>query len=105
MEDKKSVGHLYEDAEIFQSSILEARQVEHAGEVRAAEERARVIHKQKKVCFRNLAAVVCVFIRLHSRDLVVNLRRCVHEISSGLRSYSNLRIPALRAVAFFQGVI
>lgn len=49
MEDKVAVAHMYEDAEVFQSSILEARQMEHAEEVRAAEERARLLHKQKKV--------------------------------------------------------
>lgn len=48
MEEKRAVAHMYEDADVFQSSILEARQVEHAEEVRAAEERARQIHKQKK---------------------------------------------------------
>ena len=49
MVDKKAVGNMYEDAEVFQSSILEARQAEHAQEMLAAEERARAHRKQKKV--------------------------------------------------------
>lgn len=49
MVDKKDVGNMYDDAEVFQSSILEARQVEHAAEMMAAEERARAHRKQKKV--------------------------------------------------------
>lgn len=49
MQDKKAVLHMYSDAEVFQSSILECRQAEHAAEVVAAEERARIHHKQKKV--------------------------------------------------------
>lgn len=49
MVDKKAVGNMYEDAQVFQSSILESRQAEHAAEVMAAEERARVHRKQKKV--------------------------------------------------------
>lgn len=49
MIDKKDVASMYEDAEVFQSNILESRQAEHASEVRAAEERARAHHKQKKV--------------------------------------------------------
>lgn len=54
MEDKVAVAHMYEEAEVFQSSILESRQVEHAAEVHAAEERARIYQKQKKVrrCFK-----------------------------------------------------
>lgn len=49
MVDKQAVLHMYSDAEVFQSSILESRQVEHAAEVEAAEERARIHVKQKKV--------------------------------------------------------
>lgn len=49
MVDKKAVAAMYEDAEVFQSSILESRQAEHAAEVMAAEERARAHRKQKKV--------------------------------------------------------
>lgn len=49
MVDKEAVGVMYEDAEVFQSSILESRQAEHAAEVIAAEERARAHRKQKKV--------------------------------------------------------
>ncbi|CAM9541220.1 unnamed protein product [Ectocarpus fasciculatus] len=49
MVDKKAVTNMYEDAEVFQSSILESRQAEHAAEVIAAEERARAFQKQKKV--------------------------------------------------------
>lgn len=49
MEEKRGVAHMYEDAELFQTSILQAKELEHAEEVRAAEERARQIHKQKKV--------------------------------------------------------
>lgn len=49
MVDKKAVDNMYEDAEVFQSSILEARQADHAAEVMAAEERARAHRKQKKV--------------------------------------------------------
>ena len=49
MEEKKAVGHMYQDAEVFQAMILESRQAEHAAEVQEAEERARVLHKQKKV--------------------------------------------------------
>ncbi|CAM9635039.1 unnamed protein product [Pylaiella littoralis] len=48
MVDKEAVGVMYEDAEVFQSSILESRQAEHAAEVIAAEERARAHRKQKK---------------------------------------------------------
>lgn len=51
MVDKKAVGNMYDDAEVFQSSILEARQAEHAAEIMAAEERARAHRKQKKVRF------------------------------------------------------
>lgn len=49
MVDKKAVVNMYEDAEVFQSSILETRQVEHKAELIAAEERARATRKQKKV--------------------------------------------------------
>lgn len=49
MVDKTAVAAMYEDAEVFQSSILESRQAEHAAEVIAAEERARTHRKQKKV--------------------------------------------------------
>lgn len=49
MVDKKAVANMYEDAKVFQSSILEARQAEHAAEMIAAEERARAHRKQKKV--------------------------------------------------------
>ncbi|CAM9860499.1 unnamed protein product, partial [Ectocarpus sp. 13 AM-2016] len=49
MVDKKAVSNMYEDAEVFQSNILESRQAEHAAEVIAAEERARAFQKQKKV--------------------------------------------------------
>lgn len=49
MVDKKAVANMYDDAEVFQSSILEARQAEHAAEMMAAEERARAHRKQKKV--------------------------------------------------------
>lgn len=48
MVDKKAVANMYEDAEVFQSNILESRQAEHAAEVIAAEERARAFQKQKK---------------------------------------------------------
>lgn len=49
MVDKIAVECMHEDADIFQSSILESRQAEHAAEVHAAEERARILHRQKKV--------------------------------------------------------
>lgn len=49
MEEKKAVAHMYDDAEMFQEMMLESRQVEHAAEVQEAEERARVLHRQKKV--------------------------------------------------------
>lgn len=49
MVDKKAAANMYDDAEMFQSSILESRQAEHAAELLAAEERARVHRKQKKV--------------------------------------------------------
>lgn len=49
MLDKIAVESMHEDADIFQSSILESRQAEHAAEVHAAEERARIQHRQKKV--------------------------------------------------------
>lgn len=49
MVDKIAVEIMHEEADIFQSSILESRQAEHAAEVHAAEERARIQHRQKKV--------------------------------------------------------
>lgn len=50
---------MYEDAEVFQSNILESRQAEHAAEVIAAEERARVFQKQKKVRLVVLVTTPC----------------------------------------------
>ncbi len=54
MVDKKAADNMYDDAEMFQSSILESRQAEHAAELLAAEERARVLRKQKKVGEKNV---------------------------------------------------
>lgn len=58
MVDKKDVANMYDDAEVFQSSILETRQAEHAAEMVAAEERARAQRKQKKVQYVKMVIIL-----------------------------------------------
>lgn len=87
IQDKSAVAHMYEDAEVFQSSILEARQLEFAEEVRVAEERAWLNHKQKKVGMEKLDWILFYAILIVCRIRVFCVSRIVFLFRISLLVY------------------